>query len=194
MLRLTPPNSPTALSPGTTTKLIYSFLQARCRHSPVPTSAAALVMLAGSPAIAASSFGCPEIPGQKLVYVDIFDGPPDKLADLVPVQHIDRARMRAWNIWQLKTGPEGLFVTCGYGKALAGPYSWMETVRLPASTRLCRADFPNRPRSIGPDLDGFFMFLVLRCSKNIARLGHRANDAWATVPRGLKKGSSCGTG
>ena len=104
-------------------------------------SAVALLMLAGSPAIAAASFGCPEIPGHKLVYVGIFDGPPEKLADLVPDQHIDGARKRVWNIWQLKAGPEGLFATCGYGKALAGPYSSTETIRLPDSTRLCRADF-----------------------------------------------------
>ena len=110
-------------------------------RSATAVSAVALLVLADWAAIAASPFGCPEFPGQKLVYVDIFDGPPEKLADLVPDQHIDRARKRPWNIWQLKASPEGLFVTCGYGKALAGPYSRRETIRLPDSTRLCRADF-----------------------------------------------------
>jgi len=121
-------------------------------------SAVALLTLAGWPAIAASSFGCPEIPGRKLVYVDIFDGPPDKLADLVPDQHIDKARKRAWNIWQLKAGLEGLFVKCGYGKALVGPYSWTETVRLPGSTRLCRADFRTGRGQSALTLTGFSCF------------------------------------
>jgi hypothetical protein len=125
------------------------------QRSAEAVSAMVLLTLAGWPAIAASPSGCPEIPGQKLVYVDVFDGPPEQLADLVPDQHVDRARKRAWNIWQLKAGPEGLFVMCGYGKALAGPYSQRETIRLPDSTRLCRADFRSGPGQSALTLMGF---------------------------------------
>jgi len=105
----------------------------------------ALLAMAVSPPVAAAAFGCPEIPGQRLVYVDVFDGPPEQQADLVPDQHIDRAAKRAWNVWQLEAGPAGLFVKCGYGKALAGPYSRTETIRLPAGARSCRADFRTGP-------------------------------------------------
>ena len=79
------------------------------------------------------------------MYVDIFDGPPENQADLVPDQHSAPASKTAWNIWQLEAGPDGLFVTCGYGKALAGPYSHLETIRLPGTVKTCRAYFKSGP-------------------------------------------------
>jgi hypothetical protein len=86
-----------------------------------------------------------QLPGQTLVYVDIFDGPPENQADLVPDQHSSAAAKTAWNTWQLEAGPDGLFVTCGYGQKLEGPYSRMETIRLPDTTKRCRADFKTGP-------------------------------------------------
>jgi hypothetical protein len=102
---------------------------------------AVAVVLAAATALAATPGPCPAVPGQRLVYIDIFDGPPEGLADLVPDQHSSPAAGRAWNVWRLEAGPQGLFVKCGYGKALAGPYSRMETVRLPGTVKSCRADF-----------------------------------------------------
>lgn len=96
-----------------------------------------------SAAVAATP--CPAILGETLVYVDIFDGPPAGLADLVPDQHRSPKAKTAWNIWELAAGPDGLYVKCGYGKALAGPYSRMATVRLPDATKSCRADFKTGP-------------------------------------------------
>jgi hypothetical protein len=107
---------------------------------------------AAVPAIAAEASGtppvqlqCPTIAGATLVYVDIFDGAPEDKADLVPDQHAAPASKTAWNAWQLEAGPSGLYVTCGYGKALAGPYSRMETIRLPDTVSACRADFKTGP-------------------------------------------------
>ena len=45
------------------------------------------------------------------------------------------------NLWQLVASPGGLYVKCGYGKLLAGPYSQVETIRLPATAKSCSADF-----------------------------------------------------
>lgn len=109
------------------------------------SAAAALVMLAAANAAAPVALACPAIAGQTLVYIDIFDGPPEQQADLVPDQHSSPASKTAWNTWQLEAGPDGLFVTCGYGKKLEGPYSRMETIRLPDTTKSCRADFKTGP-------------------------------------------------
>ena len=49
------------------------------------------------------------------------------------------------NTWQLVFGKDGLFVKCGYGKSLAGPYSHIETIRLPQTAKTCRADFKTGP-------------------------------------------------
>jgi len=110
------------------------------------SAAAALLMLAAANAAAPVALACPAIAGQTLVYIDIFDGPPEKQADLVPDQYSSPDSKTAWNTWQLEAGPDGLFVTCGYGKKLEGPYSRMETIRLPDTTKSCRADFKTGPR------------------------------------------------
>jgi hypothetical protein len=109
------------------------------------SAVAALMMLAAGNAASPVALACPAISGQTLVYVDVFDGPPEKQADLVPDQHSAPTAKTAWNIWQLEAGPDGFFVTCGYGKALAGPYSRMETIRLPDTVKTCRADFKTGP-------------------------------------------------
>jgi hypothetical protein len=124
-------------------------------RSETAVSAVALLVLADWAAVAALPFGCPEFPGQKLVYVDVFDGPLGKLADLVPDQHVDRARKRDWNVWQLKPGAEALLAKCTYGKSAGRPYSWTETIRLPDSTRLCRADFRTGAGQSALTLTGF---------------------------------------
>jgi len=114
------------------------FGMRRCGGAMLPILAAfAILAINAAPALAQ----CPTVPGQRLVYVDIFDGPPSGLADLVPDQHQSPKTKTAWNTWQLEAGPAGLYVKCGYGKALAGPYTRMETVRLPDATKTCRADF-----------------------------------------------------
>jgi hypothetical protein len=109
------------------------------------SAAAALFILAAGTAPPATALACPAIAGQTLVYVDIFDGPPEKQADLVPDQHSAPASKTAWNTWQLDAGADGLYVTCGYGKKLEGPYSRTETIRLPDTVRTCRADFKTGP-------------------------------------------------
>ena len=111
----------------------------RWRGGAAIAAAGAALLLSLCPARAFAQ--CPDIAGQRLVYVDIYDGPPSDMADLVPDQHQSPATRTAWNVWQLAAGPQGLYVKCGYGKALAGPYTRMETVRLPDATKTCRADF-----------------------------------------------------
>ena len=108
-------------------------------------SAAALLILAAASTTPATATQCPAISGQTLVYIDIFDGPPENLADLVPDEHKTQSG-KAWNTWQLEAGADGLFVKCGYGKKLEGPYSHMETVRLPDTVKTCRADFKTGKR------------------------------------------------
>jgi hypothetical protein len=106
--------------------------------------AAGLLILAAASATPPVALQCPAIPGQTLVYIDIFDGPPENQADLAP----DASRTAAgaaWNTWELSPGPEGLFVKCGYGKKLEGPYSRTETIRLPDTAKSCRADFKTGP-------------------------------------------------
>jgi hypothetical protein len=100
---------------------------------------AALLILAaaGAPVVALE---CPAIPGQTLVYIDIYDGPPEQQADLAPDDTRKTGGITS-NIWKLAAGPGGLFVKCGYGKKLEGPYSRIETIRLPDTVAGCRADF-----------------------------------------------------
>jgi hypothetical protein len=109
------------------------------------SAAAALLILAAANAPPAVALACPTIAGQTLVYVDIFDGPPENQADLVPDQHSAPAIKTAWNTWELTAGPDGLYVKCGYGKRLEGPYSRVELIRLPETVKTCRADFKTGP-------------------------------------------------
>ena len=109
------------------------------------SAATALLLLAAASATPSTALECPAIPGQTLVYVDIFDGPPENQADLVPDQHRAPGGKTAWNSWALDAGPDGLYVKCGYGKVLAGPYSRMETIKLPPAVKSCRADFKTGP-------------------------------------------------
>jgi hypothetical protein len=108
------------------------------------SAAAALLILTAAGASPAVSLQCPAIPGQTLVYIDIFDGPPENKADLAPDDHKTQSGT-ASNVWQLDAGTYGLYVQCGYGKKLAGPYSRMETIRLPDAAKTCRADFKTGP-------------------------------------------------
>jgi hypothetical protein len=110
------------------------------------SAAAALLLLAAAGATPAVALECPAVPGATLVYIDIFDGPPDEMADLVPDQHGSPANKTAWNTWRLEAGPKGLYVKCGYGNKLDGPYSRIETIRLPDTVKTCRADFKTGPK------------------------------------------------
>jgi hypothetical protein len=106
------------------------------------TAAAALLILAAaSTAAPPTALQCPALPGQTLVYIDIYDGPPEKQADLAPDATMTPSYGKTSNIWKLEAGPDGLFVKCGYGKKLEGPYSQIETIQLPATVTRCRADF-----------------------------------------------------
>jgi len=104
-------------------------------------TAAALLILAASTAAPPTALECPAIPGQALVYIDVYDGPPENQADLVPDQHQDKARKTAWNTWELYQNPERIYVKCGYGARLEGPYSRTEFIMLPETAKTCRADF-----------------------------------------------------
>lgn len=103
------------------------------------TAAAALLILTASadPSVALQ---CPVPAGDALVYIDIYDGPPEKQADLAPDDTKTAGGVTS-NVWQLRAGPDGLYVKCGYGKKLEGPYSRLETIRLPDAVKSCRADF-----------------------------------------------------
>ena len=105
--------------------------------------AVALAIVLGAAEAPAADIGCPAAAGQRLVYIDVYDGPPEKEADLVPDQH--KAAGRAWNTWELAAGPDGIWVKCGYGKKLEGPYARVENVRLPDTVKSCRADFTTGP-------------------------------------------------
>jgi hypothetical protein len=117
-------------------------------------TAAALLMLAAASTTTPVALECPAISGDTLVYIDIFDGPPEQKADLAPEEH--SASGRVWNTWDLEAGPDGLFVKCGYGKKLEGPYSRMETIRLPDTVKSCRADFKTGPGANDLTLTRFF--------------------------------------
>jgi len=110
------------------------------------SAAAALMILAAASATPGTANQCPTIAGQTLVYVDIFDGPPGNQADLAPDEHPSPTTKRGWNTWDLTAGPDGLYVKCGYGKVLEGPYNRIETIRLPDMVKSCRADFTMDPK------------------------------------------------
>jgi hypothetical protein len=107
---------------------------------------AAFLVLAASVA-APEALECPSIPDQTLVYIDVYDGPPENKADLVPDQHQNPSNKTAWNIWELYQNPERIYVQCGYGQRLEGPYSRTEFIMLPATAKTCRADFKIGPKS-----------------------------------------------
>lgn len=104
-------------------------------------SAAAALLLLVATSAPATALECPTVPGQTLVYIDIYDGPPEQQADLAPDRTIKPSAGTVSNLWEVTAGTDGLFVKCGYGKLLAGPYSHIETIRLPDTTKSCRADF-----------------------------------------------------
>ena len=104
-------------------------------------TAAALLILAAASVTPPVALECPAIAGQTLVYIGIFDGPPEKQADLAPDATMAPSPGKTSNIWQLEAGDDGLYVNCGYGQKLEGPYSRMETIRLPDTVKTCRADF-----------------------------------------------------
>jgi hypothetical protein len=87
---------------------------------------------------------CPAIDGQTLVYISVFDGPPEKNADLAPDRYVKRAGITT-NTWQLYRDPDGRYVKCGYGKSLAGPYNVIETIKLPDTAKTCHADYKPGP-------------------------------------------------
>jgi hypothetical protein len=119
------------------------------------TTAAALLILAAASAMPPVALECPAIEGQGLVYIDIYDGPPENQADLVPDQHQDRANKTAWNSWELYHNPEGIYVKCGYGRRLEGPYSRTEFIMLPETAKTCRADFKIGPKPTDLTLQKF---------------------------------------
>lgn len=104
-------------------------------------AAAALLILVAASTTPPEALECPVLPGQTLVYIDVYDGPPENQADLVPDQYQDKAKKIAWNTWELYHNPEGIYVKCGYGQRLEGPYSRTEFIVLPATAKTCRADF-----------------------------------------------------
>ncbi|HWD59758.1 MAG TPA: STY0301 family protein [Stellaceae bacterium] len=110
-------------------------------------TAAALLILAAANAAPTVAPECPAIEGQRLVYVDIFDGQPENQADLAPDATTTPSAGKTSNVWKLEAGADGLFVKCGYGTKLEGPYSRMETIRLPDTAKSCRADFTSAPGS-----------------------------------------------
>ena len=109
------------------------------------SATAALLILAATaaPPVAAE---CPAIAGQSLVYIDIYDGPPENQADLAPDDSKKQPGGGIANTWQLAPGADGLFVKCGYGKKAEGPYSRTEMIRLPDTAKTCRADFKTGPK------------------------------------------------
>ena len=110
------------------------------------TAAAALLILAAASTTPPEALECPASAGDPLVYIDIYDGAPENQADLVPDQHQDKANKTAWNTWQLDQNPERIYVKCGYGSRLEGPYSRTEFIVLPETAKTCRADFKTGPK------------------------------------------------
>ena len=104
-------------------------------------TAAALLILAAASTVPPVALECPVIAGEALVYIDIYDGPPENQADLAPDTTLTPSAGKSSNLWQLEAGPDGLFVKCGYGEKLEGPYSRTELIRLPETVHRCRADF-----------------------------------------------------
>ncbi|HEU0217887.1 MAG TPA: STY0301 family protein [Stellaceae bacterium] len=118
-------------------------------------TAAALLMLVAATATPPVALQCPAIAGETLVYIDVYDGPPENQADLVPDQHQNRANKTAWNTWELYQNPERIYVKCGYGARLEGPYSRTEFIMLPESAKTCRADFKIGPKPTDLTLQKF---------------------------------------
>ena len=118
-------------------------------------TAAALLILAAATTAPPIALECPGLPGQTLVYIDVYDGPPENEADLVPDQHQDRATQIAWNTWELYQNPERVYVKCGYGQRLEGPYSRTEFIMLPETAKSCRADFKIGPKPTDLTLQKF---------------------------------------
>jgi hypothetical protein len=114
-------------------------------------TAAALLMLVAATATPPVALQCPAISGETLVYIDIYDGPPENQADLVPDQHQNRANKTAWNTWELYQ----IYVKCGYGARLEGPYSRTEFIMLPERAKTCRADFKIGPKPTDLTLQKF---------------------------------------
>ncbi|HEY1798504.1 MAG TPA: STY0301 family protein [Stellaceae bacterium] len=132
-------------------------------HFGVMVATGTALYAAAVPAVWASSKGnppirldCPAIAGETLVYIDIYDGPPDDKADLVPDQHHNAANTQAWNTWELYQNPERIWVQCGYGRRLEGPYSRTEYIMLPETAKNCRADFRMGPKPTDVTLQKFF--------------------------------------
>jgi hypothetical protein len=119
------------------------------------SAAAALLILAAATTTAPEALQCPVIAGQTLVYIDIYDGPPEQQADLVPDQHQDKASKTAWNTWDLYQNPERIYVKCGYGTRLEAPYSRTEFIILPQTAKTCRADFKTGPKPTDLTLQKF---------------------------------------
>jgi hypothetical protein len=109
------------------------------------TVGAALLIFAAASAAPAAAFQCPAVAGQTLVYIAVFDGPPERQVSLAPDQSTPSAGGKTANVWDLQAGADGLYVTCGYGKKLEGPYSRMETIRLPDTVKTCRAAYLAAP-------------------------------------------------
>jgi hypothetical protein len=109
-------------------------------------TAATLLILAAAGTTPPEALECPMLPGKTLVYIDVYDGPPENEADLVPDQHEDKASKTAWNTWELYQNPERIYVKCAYGQRLIGPYSQTEFIMLPATAKTCRADFKTGPK------------------------------------------------
>jgi len=102
---------------------------------------AALLMLAAASAPPVV-LECPAVAGERLVYINIFDGPPEQDADLAPDTTMRPAPGKLSNVWKLDAGSDkGIFVKCAYGTKLAGPYSRLETIHLPETVKGCRADY-----------------------------------------------------
>jgi hypothetical protein len=118
-----------------------------CFGDDTTVSASAALLLLAAASAPLTALECPAIGGQTLVYIDIFDGPPEQQADLAPDQTTKPVAGMRSNLWQLAAGAAGLYVKCGYGKVLEGPYSHMETIRLPDTAKTCRADFKTGPGS-----------------------------------------------
>jgi hypothetical protein len=118
-------------------------------------SVAALLILAAASATPPQALQCPAPTGDALVYIDIYDGPPEQQADLVPDQYQDKAKKTAWNTWELYQNPERIYVKCGYGKRLEGPYSRTEFIILPQTAKTCRADFKTGPKPADLTLQKF---------------------------------------
>lgn len=79
----------------------------------------------------------PPAAGDALAYIDLYNGPPETPADLA----LDDTKMTGGitsNFWHLRAGPEGLSINAATAE---GPYSRMETIRLPDMVKTCRADF-----------------------------------------------------